>query len=79
MNSGGIEDLPLLRTLLVVLQMSGDPSFWEVMDPFILLACASFAASRTFLQRLLVCLNFTLDSEDSEDSVGTNEKSDFIN
>ena len=42
---------------------------------FILLAYANVAASRTLLQRLLVCLNFTLYSEDF--SVGTNEKSDF--
>ena len=30
----------------------------------VLLAYASLAASRILLQRLLVCLNFTLDSED---------------
>ena len=40
LNSGGIADLLLLR----------EPSFWEVMDPFILLAYASLAASRTLLQ-----------------------------
>ena len=34
------------------------------MDSFILLAYASLAASRTLLQRLLACLNFTLESED---------------
>ena len=34
------------------------------MDCFGLLAYASLAASRTLLQQLLVCLNFTLDSED---------------
>ena len=32
------------------------------MDYF-LLAYASLAASRTFFQQLLACLNFTLDSE----------------
>ena len=31
---------------------------------FVLLANASFAASGTFLQQLLACLNFTLESED---------------
>ena len=41
------------------------------MDPFVLLA----EASRTFLQQLLACLNFTLDSEDI--LFGTNEKGDF--
>ena len=41
---------------------SRQPSFWEVMDSFVLVAYASLAASRTFLQRLLACLNFPLDS-----------------
>ena len=45
-------------------QKSREPSFWEVMDYFVLLAYASLAASRTLLQQLLACLNFTLDSED---------------
>ena len=34
------------------------------MDSFVLLAYASLAASRTLLQRLLACLNFTLEAED---------------
>ena len=34
------------------------------MDSFVLLVYASLAASRTLLQWLLACLNFTLDSED---------------
>ena len=34
------------------------------MDYLVLLASASFIASRAFLQRLLARLNFTLDSED---------------
>ena len=34
------------------------------MDSFVLVAYASFAASRTLLQQLLACWNFTLDSED---------------
>ena len=64
LNRGGIADLPLLRTLLAIHQISQEPSFWEVMDSFVLLAYASLAASRTLLQRLLACLNFTLESED---------------
>ena len=64
LNRGGIVDLPLLRTLLAICQKSQEPSFWEVMDSFVLLAYASLAASRTLLQRLLACLNFTLESED---------------
>ena len=64
LNRGGIADLPLLRTLLAIRQKSQEPSFWEVMDSFVLLAHASLAASRTLLQQLLVCLNFALESED---------------
>ena len=64
LNRGGIADLPLLRTLLAIHQKSQEPSFWEVMDSFVLLAYASLAASRTLLQRLIACLNFTLKSED---------------
>ena len=50
LNRGGIADLPLLRTLLAIRQKSREPSFWEVMDSFALLAYASLAASRTLLQ-----------------------------
>ena len=64
LNRGGVADLPLMRTLLAIRQKSREPSFWEVMDSFVLVAYASFAASRTLLQRLLACLKFTLDSED---------------
>ena len=64
LNRGGIAGLPLLGTLLAIHQKSRGPSFWEVMNCFVLLAYVSLAASRTFLQRLLACLNFTLDSED---------------
>ena len=56
LNRGGIADLLLLRTLLA--------NVMEVMHSFVLVAYASLAASRTLLQRLLACLNFTLDSED---------------
>ena len=34
------------------------------MGSFVLLAYASLAASRTLLQQLLACLNFTWDLED---------------
>ena len=64
LNRGGIADLPLLRTLLAICQKSQEPSFWEVMESFVLVAYANLAASRTLLQRLLACLNFTLDLED---------------
>ena len=64
LNRGGIADLPLLRTLLTIHQNSREPSFWKKMDSFVLLGYVSLAASRTLLQRILACLNFTLDSED---------------
>ena len=64
LNRGGIADLPLLRTLLAIRQKSRELSFWEVMESFVLLAYARLAASRTLLQGLLACLNFTLESED---------------
>ena len=51
LNRGGIADLPLLRTLLAICQKSREPSFWEVMDSFVLVAYVSLAASRTLLQR----------------------------
>ena len=62
LNRGGIADLPLLRTLLAIYGKAREPSFWEMMDS-VLVAYASLAASRTLLQQLLTCLNFTLDSE----------------
>ena len=49
LNRGGIADLPLLRTLLAIRQKSREPSFWEVMDSFVLVAYASLAALRTLL------------------------------
>ena len=63
-NRGDIADLPLLRILLAIQQNSREASFWELMVSFVLLAYATLAVSRTFLQKLLACLSFTLDSED---------------
>ena len=64
LNRGGITDLPLLRTLLAIYQKSREPSFWEVMESFVLVAYVSLVISRTLLQGLLACLKFTLHSED---------------
>ena len=61
--------------MFAIRQKSREPSFWKVMDSFVLLAYASLAASRTLLQRLLACLNFTLESEDF--SLWYKQKSDF--
>ena len=63
MNRGGIADLPLLRTLLAIAQKLREPSFWEVIDSFVLVAYPGLAVSRTLLQRLRACLNFPFDSE----------------
>ena len=49
LNRGVIADLPFLGTLLVICQKSQEPSFWEVMDSFVL-AYASLAASEALLQ-----------------------------
>ena len=38
LNRGGIAHLTLLRTLLAICLKSREPSFWEVMDSFVLLA-----------------------------------------
>ena len=64
LNRGGITDLSLLRKLFAIRQKSREPSFWQVMGCFVLLAYANLAASRTFSQQLLLYLNFTLDSKD---------------
>ena len=64
LNREGIADLPLLRTLVEIRRKSREPSFWKVEDSFVLLAYTSLAASRTLLQRLITCLNFTLEPED---------------
>ena len=57
LNRRNTVDLPLLRMLLAIRQKFQEPSFWEVMDSFILLGYASLAALRTLLQQLLACLN----------------------
>ena len=36
-NRGGIADLPLLKTILAIHWKSREPSFWEVIDSFVLL------------------------------------------
>ena len=62
LNSRGRADLPLLRTILAIRQKSREPCFWRV-DSSISVVYESLAALRTLLQRLLACLNFTLDSD----------------
>ena len=49
---------------LTIRQKSWELSFWEMMDFVGVLAYLSLTALRALLQRLLACLNFTLDSED---------------
>ena len=67
MNRTGIADFPLLRILLGIHLKSRQPSFKEMRDSFVLVAYASLAASRTLLQQLLACLNFTWTELDLED------------
>ena len=61
--------------LAAIFQTSREIGFWEVIDSFVLLAKASLAVSTTYLQRLLACLNFTLDAQDL--FFGANQRSDF--
>ena len=49
LNSGGIADLRLLRTLLAIRQKSQEPVFCVVLAYFVLLVQASLEASRTLL------------------------------
>ena len=44
LNREDTADLPLLRTLLAIRQKSRGPSFWEVMDSFVLEGYASFCS-----------------------------------
>ena len=44
LNRGGKADLPFSRTLLAICEKSREPSFWEVIDSFVLLANESLAA-----------------------------------
>ena len=53
LSRGGAAGLPLLRTILAIRQKFQEPSFWVVIDSFVLLAHASLAASRTLLQQVL--------------------------
>ena len=48
LNRGGITVFPLLRTLLAICPNSQEPSFWEVMDSFVLLAFASLQLQEPF-------------------------------
>ena len=50
-DRGGIVDLLLFRRLLAICQRSREPSFWEVMFFFVILAYTSSAISRTYLQQ----------------------------
>ena len=63
LNRGGIPDLTFLRVILAICKKSREPSSWEVMGSFVLLAYASLTASKTLLRWLLAYLNFTIDSD----------------
>ena len=53
LNRGGIADLPLTRTLLTIHQKSREPSFWEVIDFFVLLV-----DFYSFISRLISFIDF---------------------
>ena len=60
---------------MAICQNFREPSFWEMMDSFVLLAYGSLEASTTLLQQILACLNLTLRIQKIYSS-GTNLKSD---
>lgn len=62
LKRGGISDLSLLRTVVVIHQSPYEPCFWEKDNSLVLLAEACLAASKTILQPLLANVNFTLDA-----------------
>ena len=58
LNRGGIADFICWEHYWQFAKKSLEPSFWEVMDSFVgLVQDTSLAASRTFMQQLLVCLS----------------------
>ena len=63
LNRGGIADLPFVKNAISNSPKVTRAKFLKVMNSFVLLACVSLAASITLLQRLLACLNFTLESK----------------
>ena len=63
LNKGSIADVSLFRTPLAICQKSREPHFWEMIDSFVSLGLARLEAPRTLLQRILVCLNFTLNTD----------------
>ena len=60
---------------MAIRQKSGEASFWEMMDSFVLLAYASLAASRTLLQQLLAYNNLLYIQKIYP--FGANEKNDL--
>ena len=55
LNRGGIANLPLLRTQLPIRQKSRKPSFWKMMDSFVLLPYTSLGASRIYVWNPFFC------------------------
>lgn len=61
LNEGILADLPLL--ILLAIPKSSKSLVSGKQFYFVLLARGSLVYTRTLLQRLLACLNFTLDEE----------------
>ena len=75
LNGRGIAELPLLRTLLAIRQRSREPSFWEVMDSFVLVAYENL---ENFKNPFATIINLSeLYFRFRRFIVGTNEKRDF--
>ena len=70
LNRGGIADLPLLRTLLAPHQKSQEPSFWEVMNYYVLFICKFGSFKNSFA----IITSPALLSIQNIYSVGTNKK-----
>ena len=75
LNRRGIAELPLLKILLAIRQKSREPSFWEVMDSFVLVAYENL---ENFKNPFATIINLSeLYFRFRRFIVGTNEKRDF--
>ena len=61
LNRWGITDLLSLKILFTIRQKSWEPRFWEMIDFLVCSAYECLVDSKTLLQRLLTCVNSTLD------------------
>ena len=62
LNRGGISDLLLLRTLLVICQKSREPSFWKVIDFFVIIIITKFGSFKNPFTSINILFKLTLDA-----------------